>query len=264
MAAVAFVDIETLNLARPLLGGEPGVWEAAAIRCDIDPDRRTLNVVDNWWGFLQVDGLHMQHADPSSLRVNRFYERHPAYRPRRSQAVITLDDDAFAVYPDRAEPIQSLNDIPGDTVAWAPQRAAREIARVCAGATLIAANPSFDEERLALLLHEWGHCLTVDYHLGCVRQLAAGWLAGRASVAGHQPTAAALPPLSGSALMAAVAAAGGPQPDPDEAHTAWADTVLAMRTYAFLMQLEEVSPYPLAAPAPGQHLGYAMPWFASE
>lgn len=259
MAAVTFVDIETLNLARPLLGGEAGVWEAAVIRCDIDPDQRTLNVVDNWWGFLNLSDYQVQHADPSSLRVNRFYERHPAYRSRPTTAVITLDDGAFTIYPQNTNGISSLNDIPGDQVTWSPQRAAQAIARVCAGSTLIAANPSFDEERLTDLLHNAGQALAVDYHLGCVRQLAAGWLAGRASVAGHPPTAAALPPLSGSQLMAAVVAAGGPQPDLDEAHTAWADTLLAMRTYAFLMQLTEVSPYPLAAPKPA--MGYALPLF---
>lgn len=240
MTPIAFVDVETLNLRRPLFGEEPGVWEAAAIRCDLDPDARTLTIVGNWWGFIEVPDNAMLSADPGSLRVNRFYERHPAFRPGPG-IVLDHPTPGVAVYPraipDGPEHEQSW-DIGPDDLVWNRVEASRQLARIMNGGHLVAANPSFDEERLAIMLHEDGQCLAVDYHLGCVRQLAAGWLAGRASVAGHPVSTVALPPLSGSKLMEAV----GVELDDGSAHSAWADTVAAMVTYARIFALTIVDP----------------------
>lgn len=214
MTAIVFIDIETLNLNRPALGDDPGVWDAAVILCNMDLDARTLTAVDNWCGFIEITPDQLACADPASLRVNRFYERHPQYN----------------------QPLGTARIVGGSTLV-APEAAAYEIARICSGATMVAANPSFDEERLAWFCYAHGHTLAVDYHLGCVRQLAAGYLAGLDAANGGIVARVAFPPLSGSKLNAAI----GIEPNPD-AHTAWADCLQAIEIFAHIYQLRRVEP----------------------
>lgn len=236
---IVFVDVETLSLLRPLYGGPTAVWEAAVIRADLQRVERTLTIVDNWWGYLHVHPDMMEDADPGSLRVNRFYERHPAYRRPSSSVDLSEWQEGAVAYPGPGStPIDTLDDVPADEIVWSHEAAAGHIARLCAGAMLIAANPTFDEERLAELLHLNGHMLAVDYHLGCVRNLAAGWLAGRAAAAGHPPTVTSLPPWSGRKLTEAL---NVPLSD-EHAHRAWDDAMACVDTFARVFDLPVLRP----------------------
>lgn len=248
MTGIVFVDIETLSLRRPALGQDPGIWEVAVIACDLNTDTRTVTVEDNWWGYLHVYGQEVAEADPGSLRVNRFYQRHPQYRhPGR---VIRLDNvsladdhgrgDAYHLIPEHADPP------PGpDDMVWHQDTAAARIARLCAGRTMIGANPSFDEERLAWLCAKYGHQLVVDYHLSCVRQLTAGWLAGLSDAlsglsdaAGGSggPPASVFPPLSGRKLAESLPL----DRTEDSLHRAWDDCVDNLNIYCHIMRLDVV------------------------
>lgn len=125
----AFIDTETTSL-----DAETGeIWEAALI----EPDG-----TEHQW-FLPVD---LGRADPLSLRIGRYYERHP-------------DADGTGLVSD-------------------PLDFAYDFSRLTADKChLIGAVISFDEERLRKLLRANGACPDWAYHLVDVEALIAGMLA---------------------------------------------------------------------------------------
>jgi hypothetical protein len=113
---LAFLDTETTGLHR---GRRP--WEIAIIRRTRSEQTRLLLCID-------VDDLDLASADPASLRISRFYRRHPQARDRPSHFP--------RVYP------------AGDAAAL--------IHRWTTGATVVGVVPGFDTQCLTEMLGRHG------------------------------------------------------------------------------------------------------------
>lgn len=218
---IAFIDTETLSLQQT-------VWEVAVILADLTAPfpydqangaRPTLTVTGTWVGFLDVPERLLAQADPKSLQLNRFYERHPRYRHpvherRHWPAVARVDelDDGreYGRYWGAQTP---------ENLVWHREIAAAELARLLAGRHVYGAVPWFDERHLSQALGVEGHVLAVHYHLIDAEAHLAGWLAGEAQARGKLVPLAALPPYRPSELTDL---AGVPKLD-ETAHEAWAD-----------------------------------------
>lgn len=187
-APLAFIDCETTSLDPE--HGE--VWEVAAIvRNSTFPGDDGEHV----W-TLPVD---LTYADPVSLSIGRFHERHPC-----GNTVPDVDD-------------------------WTePQVFAHEFARITHGAHLVGAVVSFDEKRLERLLRAQGIMPSWHYHIQCVETLAVGWLRGQGRPAPELP-------WNSRELSAAI---GVEMPTDEERHTALGDAKWAARIWSKIMDGE--------------------------
>jgi DNA polymerase III epsilon subunit-like protein len=137
---IVFVDTETTSL-RP----DRRAWDVALIvREPGRPD------AEYQW-FVHHEDLDLANADPKSLQVSRFYERHPYMN--------------------------------GSSDAWTPGDSAEvvvmhEVEHLTRGAHLVAAVPSFDAEVLAARMRAHGLLPAWHHHLIDVGALAAGCTAG--------------------------------------------------------------------------------------
>jgi DNA polymerase III epsilon subunit-like protein len=157
----AFLDTETTGL-------DPGrheMWELAIITREEghprDEDQEHL---------FQVYPGRLADADPTALRINRFYDRiSPILQTRQAGAV-------------RAVGV-SADDTEGGWVTMHRAKAALEIASLLNGALIIASNPTFDAAMygrgmISKFLRTWGEVEGWDYHLIDIRTLALGYLCG--------------------------------------------------------------------------------------
>lgn len=195
MTPLCFVDIETTSLARPFSPTPGEVWEVGLIVRHHDLDG-TIGFEEQYRWFLPVT---LEHADPVSLDIGRFHDRHP--QGDRGPDVPVTPLDLFAA----------------ELVALVPD-----------GAHLVGNVVSFDEERLAAILHAHGiDELPWHYHLVDVEALAAGWLATE-----EQTLDAARPPWNSEALCAAL---GVDVPSDEDRHTALGDARWARDLYDAVM-----------------------------
>jgi oligoribonuclease (3'-5' exoribonuclease) len=140
MARLIFLDTETTSLDRRTRE----IWDLAYIIRDDDH-----NDVEKQW-FLPVS---LREADPISLKIGNYYQRHPS--PMRSRG------DARSISNSLVDP----HDL------W------REVASDMRDAIIVGAVPSFDEETIADTLHgRNGLQPTWHYHLVDIETLAAGAL----------------------------------------------------------------------------------------
>jgi DNA-binding CsgD family transcriptional regulator len=132
---IVFLDTETTSLRH-----DRRVWELAYIvRRDGEKDwERT--------GFIDSRDLDFANADPFSLKIGGFYDRHP----QRAG----LHEDSSRVVDER-------------TALLTLERYAR-------GATIVGAVPNFDTEVLSNRMRAYGICPSWHYHLVDVETLAAG------------------------------------------------------------------------------------------
>lgn len=157
---ICFVDTETTSL-RP----DREAWEIAIIRRDPEETAdRTLH--------LMVD-VELTEADPFSLRIGRFYERHPVGRYLSGRSVNVK------------QPLASAEDAaPGAPAFVTPfvtqYVAAQVVARWTHDAHLIGAVPNFDAEVFGELLRRNGLTPAHHYHLIDIESLAVGYLRGLA------------------------------------------------------------------------------------
>ena len=114
MTPLAFVDTETDGL-----GPSRHAWEVAVIRRD-DSGETVTHL------FLPLD---LRRADPQSLNIGRFWDRHPHGRQ-----------------------LSGKPPIPGEMVVTQDLDAAKRIFRATFGAHLVGAVPSFDAQVLERLL----------------------------------------------------------------------------------------------------------------
>lgn len=192
---LVFIDTETTSLDRR----RRLIWDLALIV------REPRGDLEFQW-FLDVD---LRHADPASLRIGRYYQRHP-------------------------DPCRTGR---GREEAAGPARPAEVlpfVADLLQGATLAGSVPSFDEETLARQLRQTsGLQPTWGYHILDVVTLAAGRL-GLATPWGldRVSAAAGLPPI----------------PDADR-HTALGDARAARDLYDWWAAQPIAAPAVPAAPA---------------
>lgn len=185
MTRLCFVDCETTSLR-----WDRRAWDIAlVVREPGAPDR------EYQW-FVNAGDLDLGNADPMSLKIGRFHERHPQYRcAERSEA-----------------PMKELG------VLKAVELATR-------GAHLIGAVPSFDAEVLANRMRANGICPSWHYHLQDFETLIAGYLRGR-----DRPVPEL--PWRSDDLSCAIAVE---PPGEDDRHTALGDARWALRVWDAVM-----------------------------
>lgn len=199
-AALAFVDTETTSLRY-----DRRAWEIAVIlRREGYPD------TEHTW-LIDAGDLDLGNADLMSLKIGRFYGRHP-------QA--------------SGHWIGSVPGVARESAALA------EFEEITRGAHLIGAVPSFDAEVLSARMRAHGICPSWHYHLCCVENLAVGALAA-SSAFGKSPSGSQAekirrlitPPWKSDDLSAAL----GVTVSEEDRHTALGDARWAMRVYDAVM-----------------------------
>ncbi|MGP4093000.1 3'-5' exonuclease [Nonomuraea sp. KM90] len=207
MTRIVFVDCETTSL-----DDERGeVWEIGAIVRNGGGDTEHL------WQIRP----NLRNADPTSLKIGRYYERrvHGEHAPGEA-AVVTA-------------PYLGSGDPPAITSAY---RVAQMLAEMLDGAHVVGAVPDFDFRFLRRFLRKHNECWTAHYHLIDIEALAVGYLHGVVRQATDQLAAEGKPhdalaqvpgvvaelPWKSTALYRAV----GVDPDQFEAHTALGDARL--------------------------------------
>lgn len=189
------VDVESTSLTPDYETGAGVIWELAVI--DRTDGKRRL------WRT-EPD---LAKADSGALQVGRFYERttkmswHSADRSgERREAHYDLEGANWAY--------------------WSQPRAlAAVLAPLLNGATLIAANPTFDAGFLAAFLRRYGQAPTWHYRLRDIGSMAWGWLQ-----ANHLPHHLDTPGIASSTDDFAQAL--GIDPDDYERHSAMGDCLL--------------------------------------
>lgn len=183
MSALCFVDVETDGLHHLCRA-----WEVAIIRRDEEGQ------TEHHW-FLPLD---LRHADPFSLQLGKFWDRHPSGRKVSGKPDVPC------------EPTTTTHEV------------AKQVMRLTFGATLVGSNPGFDADVLARLLRSEGYMPQWDHRLRDVATLATGHVGY--DVGG----------LDGA--LEALAAAGKRVPcGGDGRHTALTDAYLAMDVYDAVM-----------------------------
>ncbi len=158
MSRLVFLDTETTGL----LPYFHEVWEIAILeRKTIQHDAQPAQVVDTEHLFHVRPDL--SKADPTGLRVSRFYER--------TKALDAYPRDSF-----RMEGGNLRTLIPGKGWDCASEVAAK-VARLLDGAHIVGAVPSFDAAFLSRFLYRHGQAATWHYHLIDVEALAVGYFA---------------------------------------------------------------------------------------
>lgn len=139
MTTLCFLDTETTSLRH-----DRRIWEIGLIvRIDGQADE------EHSW-FIDVDELDLGNADLMSLKVGRFYERHPHIVDPTGNALTRSTTDEWTTLQD--------------------------VERLTRGATIVGAVPNFDTEVLGGRMRECGICPSWHYHLVDVETLAAGAL----------------------------------------------------------------------------------------
>ena len=142
MTRLCFIDTETTSL-RP----DRRAWEVGLIV----REPGVADVEHQW--FVHDSDLDLGNADVMSLRIGRFYDRHPQYAADRT-------------------PIHGVN-------IYSERVALTEIDQLTRGAHLVGAVVSFDADVLGQRMRANGICPSWHYHLIDVEALAVGCLAGR-------------------------------------------------------------------------------------
>lgn len=141
MTKICFIDTETTSL-RP----SRRAWEVGIITRDL-----SLDVGDvEYHRFVDHDDLDLGNADLQSLKIGRFYERHP-YATGKGFGGTAEEYDVML-----------------------------EVEEITRGAHLVGCVPNFDAEVLAARMRKHGFCPSWHYHLIDVEALAVGYLASMA------------------------------------------------------------------------------------
>lgn len=192
-AHLAFIDTETTSLRH-----DRRAWEIGLILRASDGHES-----EHRW-FIRRADLDLGNADVQSLKVGRFYERHPR----------TWDDKCPIAggSPDFAYTEASVLD---------------RVEHLTRGAHLVGAVVSFDADVLGQRMRANGICPSWHYHLIDVEALAVGYLSGKWT-RGHE---ALRPPWKSDTLSAEL----GITVSEEDRHTALGDARWAMRIYDHIM-----------------------------
>lgn len=139
---LVWLDCETTKLG-------PGriPWEVALIRRPAGGDVRD-DVPFGW--MVDVSDLDLGNADPMSLRIGGFYDRHPQ----------------MAKDPG----VKSVHRLP---------LVLRELEKLARGAVVMGSNPGFDTELLDPLMRAYGILPSWHYHPVDLPSMCEGWLRGQ-------------------------------------------------------------------------------------
>lgn len=188
-----FIDCETTSL-RP----DRRAWEVALVRraCG-QPD------AEHCW-LVQASDLELGNADLGSLRIGRYFDRHPGWPPPGGQA---------------PEDLGQWQQVAGEAEVL------RQVETLTRGAVLVGAVPSFDAEVLAARMRANGMAPSWHYHLQDFETLIAGFLRGQGKPVPDLPWRS--DELSGLIGVAPPAA--------DQRHTALGDARWAVRVWDAVM-----------------------------
>ncbi len=139
---IVILDTETTSLRR-----DRRVWEIGLIRIDSAGEREV---------GIYVHDVDLSNADLMSLRIGRFYDRHPGYRRGRGLG----PDELGHLLRHEAD-------------------AALYVEELTHEATIVGAVPNFDTEGLGDMLYRHRLVPAWHYHLLDVETLVAGYLIGR-------------------------------------------------------------------------------------
>jgi len=184
MTKIVFIDTETTSLRH-----DRRAWEIGLIVRDDDG----VDTEHSW--FVYVGDLDLGNADLMSLKIGRFFERHPQ---ARNEVILTGPntprefDSEFSVLRE---------------VEWLTRRA-----------LLVGAVPNFDADVLGQRMRAHGICPSWHYHLIDVETLAAG----------HRQM---VPPWGFDDILAAY----GLRYDEADRHTALGDARMARDLYDMVM-----------------------------
>lgn len=140
MTRLVFIDTETTSL-RP----DRRAWEIGLIVRDPGKDD-----TEHRW-FVDTSDLDLGNADPASLRIGRFYDRHPG---------MGCEHD------------------PWDSTCCYEEFVLSQVEQLTRGAHPVGAVPNFDAEVLGTRMRAHGICPSWHYHLIDVETLAVGYIAG--------------------------------------------------------------------------------------
>src|SRR5438034_2376774 len=129
MTTTCFVDTETTSLRH-----DRRIWEIGLI---VRGDHTDTQADREWSWLIQPNDLDLGNADPMSLKIGRFYERHPS----------------------GANPSLFPGDVETERFALA------QVEALTRGATIVGAVPNFDTEVLANRMRANGICPSWQYHI---------------------------------------------------------------------------------------------------
>jgi hypothetical protein len=206
---LAFVDTETVRLV-PDHGS--ALWELAILLRQDGQDAEYL------WHVRPS----LEHAEPKSLQVGRYYERcKVADSPAGSGRIL-------------ASPAMR-----GKTGARQARLIAHDVAVLLDGALIIGANPWFDAGHVDAFLREHGQCLAADYHMRDIGSVVDGYLAGHdlarrnCAFCKHEPPEPLRRPES--MRLTEIARVLGINPDSYDTHTALGDARLTRAIWNAVM-----------------------------
>lgn len=146
--------------------------------------------------YIDVEDLDLGNANPFSLNVGKFYERHPQMN-LSSQGLVRREVEVL-----------------------------RQVERLTRGAHLLGAVPNFDADVLDRRMRAHGILPSWHYHLCDIEAMAVGYLHGT-GYAAEFPDRMTLPWKSDELSRAC----GVEPPSEDERHSALADADWALRWY---------------------------------
>jgi len=184
MTKLVFIDTETTSLRH-----DRRAWEIGLIV----RDENGVDTEHSW--FIAFPDLDLGNADLMSLKIGRFFERHP-----QAQMDVILTS-AFGRLPFYSE-----------------FGVLHEVEQLTRGAHLVGAVPNFDADVLGQRMRAHGICPSWHYHLIDVETLAAGYRQ-------------LLPPWGFDEILAGFELVY----DEDERHTALGDARMARDLYDVVM-----------------------------
>ena len=202
-ASICFIDCETTSLRH-----DRRAWEIGIIARASDGGE-----TEHHW-FVGAEDLDLGNADVMSLKIGRFYERHPQPSAHWTTGLPVVSSEATAL---------------------------RDVEAVTRGAHLVGAVVSFDADVLSQRMRANGICPSWHYHVVDVEALAAGWLHRHAAVLENREAtieeATALrrlasPPWKSDDLSAAL----GITVSEEDRHTALGDAKFARAIYDAVMK----------------------------
>ena len=184
---ICFVDTETTSLRH-----DRRAWEIAVIA-----RKANGKDVEHQW-FVDAFDLDLGNADVMSLKIGRFYDRHPQYQLGREPYSTETGDEADVL---------------------------RLVEAITRGAHIVGAVPSFDTDVLGQRMRANGICPSWHYHVQDIETLIIGYLRERG-----EPVP--LLPWRFDDLSRLI---GVEPPGDDERHSALGDARWAMRVWDTVM-----------------------------